>query len=206
MTRSGSSGWLTRCSARQKAASSTTPRASDPSVSGAVQPPVSAWEKPKTMQNRPDDASSVPAQSSRGRLAGLLPCMYISAPATATAAKIRLTYSAQRQDRYSVRTPPRMRPTAPPPPATDPKTPNARPRSRGSRKMLIRVPSADGARIAPNAPCRVRAATSMPNEVAAPPSAEDSANPIRPVMKTRLRLYMSPSRPPSSSRLPKASA
>src|SRR6202020_399103 len=116
------------------------------------QPPVSAWEKPKTMQNRPADASSVPAQSSRGRLAGLLPWLDISAPGQAHAGKIRLTYSAQRQDRYSVRTPPRMRPTAPPPPATDPKTPNARPRSRGSRNVLTSVPRAAGARIAPKAP------------------------------------------------------
>ena len=99
-----------------------------------------------------------------------------------------------------------MRPTAPPPAATDPKTPNARPRSRGSRKVLTRVPRAAGARTAPNAPCRVRAATSMPNDVAAPPSADERANPARPVMKTRLRLNMSPSRPPTSSRLPNARA
>ena len=99
-----------------------------------------------------------------------------------------------------------MSPTAPPPPATDPKTPNARPRSRGSRNVLTRVPRAAGARMAPNTPCSVRAVTSMANEVAAPPSAEETANPVRPVMKTRLRLNMSPSRPPSSSRLPNARA
>ena len=124
----------------------------------------------------------------------------------AIAAKIRLTYRHQRQEKYSVRTPPRIRPTAPPPTATDPKTPNARPRSRGSRNVLTRVPRAAGARIAPNAPCSVRAITSIPNEVAAPPRAEARANPARPVMNTRLRLNMSPSRPPSSSRLPNASA
>ena len=39
------------------------------------------------------------------------------APATASTAKTTLTYRHQRQDRYSVRTPPRIRPTAPPPPA-----------------------------------------------------------------------------------------
>ena len=99
-----------------------------------------------------------------------------------------------------------MRPTAPPPPATDPNTPNARPRSRASRNVATSVPRAAGARIAPNAPCSVRAATSMPNDVAAPPSAEERANPISPVMKTRLRLNMSPSRPPTSSRLPNARA
>ena len=36
--------------------------------------------------------------------------------------------------------------------------------------------------------------------------AEATANPIRPVMNTRLRLNMSPRRPPTSSRLPNASA
>ncbi len=36
--------------------------------------------------------------------------------------------------------------------------------------------------------------------------AEARANPIKPVMNTRLRLNMSPRRPPTSSRLPKASA
>ena len=58
--------------------------------------------------------------------------------------------------------------------------------------------------MAPNAPCSARAATSIPNEIAAPPMAEAAANPIRPVMNTHLRLYMSPSRPPTSSRLPNA--
>src|ERR1022692_4882181 len=102
--------------------------------------------------------------------------------------------------------PPRIRPTAPPPAATEPKTPKAFPRSRGSRNVLTKVPSAAGARMAPNAPCGVRAATSIPNELAAPPIAEETANPARPVIKTRLRLNMSPIRPPISSRLPKASA
>src|ERR1700747_2146137 len=119
---------------------------------------------------------------------------------------MRLTYRVQRQDRYSVRTPPRMRPTAPPPPATDPKTPNARPRSRGPGTVLTGDPRAPGAGRGPNTPGSVGAATSMPNDVAAPPSADERANPASPVMKTRLRLNMSPSRPPSSRRLPNASA
>src|ERR1700683_5646216 len=124
----------------------------------------------------------------------------------AIAAKNRLTYRVQRQEKYCVRTPPRMRPTAPPPPATDPNTPNARPRSRGLRNVLTRVPRADGARMAPKMPCSARAVTSISNDTAAPPSAEDRANPTSPVMKTRLRLNMSPSRPPTSSRLPNARA
>jgi len=46
----------------------------------------------------------------------------------------------------------------------------------------------------------------MAQEVAAPPTAEEPANPARPVMKTHLRLNMSPIRPPSSSRPPNARA
>jgi hypothetical protein len=42
--------------------------------------------------------------------------------------------------------------------------------------------------------------------VAAPPAAEASANPASPVRKITLRPNRSPSRPPSSSRLPKARA
>jgi hypothetical protein len=60
--------------------------------------------------------------------------------------------------------------------------------------------------MAPNAPRKVRAATSIPNELAVPPMAEETAKPARPVMKTRLRLNMSPIRPPGSSRPPKARA
>jgi hypothetical protein len=46
----------------------------------------------------------------------------------------------------------------------------------------------------------------MMNETDAPPMAEETAKPISPVINTRSRLNMSPRRPPTSSRLPKASA
>src|SRR6267143_2986824 len=128
------------------------------------------------------------------------------APATAIAANTRLTYRHQRHDRYSVSTPPRISPMALPPAATEPKTPKALPRSRGSLNVLTRVPRADGARTAPNAPCSARAVTRTTNDAAAPPIAEAMANPTRPVMNTHLRLNMSPSRPPTSSRLPNESA
>ena len=47
------------------------------------------------------------------------------APNTATPANARFTYRHQRQDRYSVSTPPMSRPTAAPEPAIAPKIPNA---------------------------------------------------------------------------------
>src|SRR5437899_4704931 len=128
------------------------------------------------------------------------------APATAIAANTRLTYRHQRHDRYSVSTPPMISPTALPPAATEPKTPKARPRSRWLVNVLTRVPRAAGARTAPKAPCSARAATRTTNEPAAPPIAEAIAKPTRLVMNTHLRLKMSPSRPPTSSRLPNDSA
>jgi hypothetical protein len=44
-----------------------------------------------------------------------------------------------------------------------------------------------GASKAPNAPCSVLALISIPDVLAAPPMAEETAKPTRPVMKTRLR-------------------
>ncbi len=41
-------------------------------VSGAAHPAVSAREKPNTIRNSPAEASTVPGQSSRGRVAGRL--------------------------------------------------------------------------------------------------------------------------------------
>jgi hypothetical protein len=58
---------------------------------------------------------------------------------------------------------------------------------------------------APNAPWTTRPVSSMPKFCAAPPNAEATANPITPLMKTRLRPKRSAMRPPSNSRLPNAS-
>ena len=87
-----------------------------------------------------------------------------------------------------------------------PKTPNALPRSFGSLNVVVSSPSAAGARNAPNAPWHARAATSMPKLVAAPPTADAAAKPIRPPRNVILRPIRSPIRPPNSSRLPNASA
>ena len=81
----------------------------------------------------------------------------------------------------------------------------ALPRSAGAVKVVVRRASTDGASSAPKAPWTVRAVTSMAKLTEAPPSADAPANPIRPIMRARLRPMMSPMRPPRSSRLPKAS-
>jgi hypothetical protein len=80
------------------------------------------------------------------------------------------------------------------------------PRSFGSLNVVDRIDRAAGARSAPNAPWAARAATSMPKLVAAPPTADAAAKPSAPVRNVILRPIRSPSRPPTSSRLPNASA
>ena len=83
-----------------------------------------------------------------------------------------------------------------------PKTEKARLRSSGIVKVVVSRLSAAGASSAANAPCSARAPTRTPKLGAKPPSADAAAKPARPVTKTRLRPKRSPSRPPSSSRLP----
>ena len=95
---------------------------------------------------------------------------------------------------------------AAPEPAMAPKIPNARPRSFEPLNVVVSRDSADGAMNAPNAPCSARAATSMPKLVAAPPTAEAAAKPISPEMNVTFRPSREETFPPSSSRLPKASA
>ena len=65
--------------------------------------------------------------------------------------------------------------------------------------------NAAGARTAANPPWTARAAISVPMFVAAPPTADAIANPSSPTMNMVLRPYLSASRPPSGSKLPKAS-
>ena len=80
--------------------------------------------------------------------------------------------------------------------------PNARFRSAGLVNVVVSSDSAAGASSAANAPWLARAMTSMAKLTDAPPTAEATANPTSPVMKTTLRPNRSPIRPPNSSRLP----
>ena len=72
------------------------------------------------MQNMPPETSAAPGRSSRERPAAAWWRSSAAAPVTASPAKIRFTYRHQRQDRYSVSSPPSSSPTAPPAPATAP--------------------------------------------------------------------------------------
>ena len=80
------------------------------------------------------------------------------------------------------------------------------PRSSGSLNVTVSSDSAAGASNAPNAPWQARAATSMPKLTAAPPTADAIAKPSRPTRNVTFRPSRSLSLPPSSSRLPNASA
>ena len=123
------------------------------------------------------------------------------------AAKARLTYSVQRQFRYSVSSPPSSRPIAPAIPATAPKIANARPRAGLPANVAVTIASAAEARAAPRTrPGRLRPAARTAKFGAAPASADAAANPARSAMKVRLRPNRSDSFPPISSRLPNASA
>ena len=117
-TRRGRSGSATRASIQTKSASSAAPEARSATVSGLLQLEVSAWERPKTIANRPAETVAVPARSSRGVFAGAASLRSsASAPTTVSAAKSTLTYMTKRQSRSCVSTPPSSRPIeAPLPP------------------------------------------------------------------------------------------
>ena len=102
--------------------------------------------------------------------------------------------------------PPSINPNEAPPPAIAPKTPNALGRSGDPSNVTVSNPSAEGASSAANAPWSVRATTSTPKDWARPPIAEAIEKPTRPAIRVHLRPNRSPSLPPSSRRLPNASA
>src|SRR5271165_3580322 len=203
---SGRRGSALRLSTATNAASRTTLAASETIVSGAVQECVSALENPKTSANRPPQASRTPGTSIRGRPSGGWFCRSLNATSTVGMAVSTLTYRHHRQVSVCVSTPPRISPTDAPPPAIAPKMPNALARSGEPANVTGSSDNADGASSAPNAPCSARAPTSIPKDWANPPMAEAPAKPISPAMKVHLRPNKSPSFPPSSKRLPNASA
>src|SRR6266566_8546004 len=172
-------------------------------VSDAPQPCVSALDKPYTRPTRPADAVTAPGMSmSRLVVAAVSRPRRRSAANAVGTARITFTYMHQRQSRYSVRAPPRIRPTAAPEPAIAPNTPNAVLRSDGAVKVVVSRLRAAGASSAAKPPCTARATTRTPKLWARPPSADAPANPTAPATNTRLRPIRSPRRPPSSSRLP----
>ena len=95
-----------------------------------------------------------------------------------------LTKKTQRQDRYVVSTPPRIRPTAAPAMLMAAYTPMARLRGGPSGNVVVTRDSAVGATMAPPTPWIARAASSHPGVVAKPPNSEATENKMMPAMKT----------------------
>ena len=81
-------------------------------MDGVCQLCVAAFENPYTRQNKAPDTAITPGMSSRGLTGDGFRTSSSAPPTKATPANTRLTYSVQRQDRYSVSAPPSSRPTA----------------------------------------------------------------------------------------------
>ena len=132
-------------------------------------------------------ASSTPGTSYLVSPCALLSLTSGNAAAATMMAKGTLTPRHQRQEAYSVSTPPTINPIAAPPPESAPNTPNALARSFGSVKVTVTMDSDAGAIRAANAPWSARAANSSSWLGARPPIADAPANPRRPMMKVRFR-------------------
>ena len=129
-----------------------------------------------------------------------------NAPTSATPAKMTFTYITQRHDAHSVSMPPSSSPTAPPAPPNALKMPKAFALSEGSVKVTVSSERAAGASTAAKRPWATRAATRISKLEAEPPRMDAAPKPAKPITKRVRRPNRSPSRPPSSSRLPNARA
>lgn len=185
-------------------AKSTPPPAAPASsarVSGADQPAVPAWLKPKMSATSERVMAAAPGMSSRRR--SVRNSWIVKTPPRATASAIgRLTSRDHRQPRYWVSAPPAIRPAAAPLPLIALNTLTARERSRSSGKVAESRARAAGVISAAHVPCRARAAMSTGALAAVPPSAEAAANPRTPPISVRRCPARSATRPPSRSRPP----
>ncbi len=116
-----------------------------------------------------------------------------------------LMYRHHRQLAYSVSNPPAIRPIADPAAPIAANTPNARPRSRASVKVVVSNDNAAGAKSAAKTPCKARAPISVPAWAANPPSADAPAKPTRPMANARRWPSAPLTRPPISNSPPNAS-
>ena len=111
-----------------------------------------------------------------------------------------LTRNTADHPKRSTRKPPARGPTAMPMPDTPAHTPIARPRSRGSTKVLVRMESVVGKMKAPPTPISARAAITMAGLEAVEATAENVPNHSRPKVSAPLLPYRSPSEPAVRSR------
>jgi hypothetical protein len=106
-------------------------------------------------------------------------------------------------EKYCVKAPPRIRPTAEPPIAIAAHTASARARSLPSSNVVAMIDSAAGEISAAPSPCRARAPMSIPSLPARPSSSEAPVKMTRPIRNRRFRPSRSPRRPPSRRKPPK---
>src|SRR3984885_9395433 len=202
----GNNGCLTRPSISTNAVSSIGLATSATMVAVAPHPCVSALEKPNTSANSPNVQVSTPGMSIQARPGGLWLTSNRNATSVVGTAITRLTYKHQRHESTCVNTPPSRSPSAPAPPATAPKIPNAFGQSAVPANVTVKSDSAAGANSAANTPCVARAATSTSNDCAGPPTADATENPTNPAISAHLRPNRSPTFPPTNNKLPNANA
>ena len=118
----------------------------------------------------------------------------------------RLTKKTHRHESVSVSSPPRIRPTAPPPAAIALQIPSAFVRSRPSAKVVITIESAAGETSAAPRPCNARPPIRTPDDVARPLMSEATVKTTMPAMKSLCLPSRSDARPPSSRKPPKTRA
>ena len=109
------------------------------------------------------------------------------------------------QPRLSTSTPPSTGPAASASADTPAQMPMACARSSGSGNVLVRIDRVPGSSSAAPTPCTPRPTMSAWIDGARPQESEPRVNTARPLMKARLRPYMSPSVPPLSMRLANSS-
>jgi hypothetical protein len=148
---------------------------------------MDASVKPYTSRARPPVAITAPGTSKWRLPSARLSFSSGMAAAATTSAMGVLTRRVQRQERYSVRTPPAMSPIAAPVPEMAAYTANAFARSRASVKVVVISDRTAGASSAANSPCTARAPKNQPEDCASPASAEAPAKPNRPIRKVRFR-------------------
>ena len=152
--------------------------------------------------------STTPSGSSRTGLAAFDSGMNRTAPASPMSPSGTLTRKIIRQpvpSRSAVTSQPaRIGPAIAARPMTGPNAANAPPISFGGKTFLM-TPRPCGISSAPNAPWRTRVPMRTSGDGASAHAADASVKPVMPTMKTRRRPKMSPRRPPTIMKTPKAS-
>ncbi len=165
----------------------TAPTANEPSTSGSVQPFAGPSMMPKSSEPRPTIESTAPS-GSRCEWLGSFEVGTRNHPATsASATSGRLTQNTELHSKWRSSSPPVTGPMATARPEKPAHTAIARPRSRGSRKTLVRIDSVAGMISAPPMPMKARLAMSWTVDVDSAADTEPMANTTRPICSAPLR-------------------